>query len=122
MSKVRNRVKHWRSQPMFDREILDRLKLDELEFLCRKYYMDLQYKRFNNPNDIMVARQRYKQLCEEIDIRRCNMLASQSYYLFSVNQFDVYTGNVHNVQDGTVVENISFTANERAYHSTTVED
>lgn len=134
MSEVEIKVKHWKSQPVFDREILAKLKLDELEFLCRIYHNRIiKYKyNINKDEDVEIKndklrnlknmQQRYKQLCEEIDIRKCNLLASPTYYMSCTSQFDVYTGNIHNVHNGMVVENIAFTVNEKAYHVTISED
>jgi len=115
MSRTHNRVKHWRSQPLFDREILERLKIEELKFLCRKYYKDLCRKRYNNPKDILGAKQRYKQLCEEIENRNNNLNASMTYYALCNDVFDINNGDIYDFQNGTIVENVSFNVNENDY-------
>jgi hypothetical protein len=115
MTKVEYRVKNYRSQPIFDREILDKLKLDELEFLCRKYYKDLKRKDYDNITDNKKAKQRYKQLCEEIESRRNNLNASSTYYYICKNNFDIDTGYIYDVRDGTLIEHVSFNVKETDY-------
>jgi hypothetical protein len=127
MSRVENRVKHWRSQPIFDREILDKLTVTELEFLCRLYHNRvINHKKSIKSNSSVIVKnkqltllkklqQRYKQLCEEINVRRGNLLASPTFYMTCYNNFDVDTGNVYDVDTGIIAKNVSFNRKENGY-------
>lgn len=113
------RTKQWRSQPDFDREILQIIGIPELRHLSRRYHIEIQVFARNHDltvNDnftiIQSMKQKYKMINEEIDKRGADIKASPTYYGSGNTSFFTEQGIVWDHQKEKVDCTIEFNFDE----------
>ena len=103
------RVKQWRGNPDFDREILQTRDLSALRQLSRKYHNEIN--AFPQEHDVSVEdnytilqsmKRSYKMLNEEIDEREADIRASPTYYGEGNTSFFPETGIVWDHQTDSI--------------------
>lgn len=113
------RVKQWRDNPDFDREILQTRDLSALRELSRKYHNEI--RDFPRKHDVSVEdnftilqsmKRNYKMICEEIAERDADISASPTYFGRDNTSFFTETGIVWDHQTDGINCTVEFNKDE----------
>ena len=113
------RVKQWRGNPDFDREILQTRDLSALRQLSRKYHNEII--AFSREHDISVEdnftilqsmKRNYKMINEEISERDADINASPTYYGRDNTSFFTETGIIWDHQTDSISCTVEFNDDE----------